>query len=235
MPPATDPRRHRYLADGGTLDYRLNRTTRRRIVIRADLDGLQVNAPPGASLAQIEAALEHHREWIMARLALQQQQVRTVLAEGVGIPLLGERRILQVRHGNPSLSCTDTAVTLTLRSNQSLANTFWRYLDRWFLDWLQPRADRFAVALGRPSPILRLSRAQRRWGSCSAAGVVRLNRRLVHLAPELVDYVLAHEMAHLVEMNHSTAFWRVVESICPQWRLYRRQLRESAAALPDFE
>jgi predicted metal-dependent hydrolase len=65
-------------------------------------------------------------------------------------------------------------------------------------------------------------------------GLIRLNWRLVQLAPALADYVVAHEAAHLVEMNHSRRFWAVVESLYPDWRAARRRLETAGAALPIF-
>ncbi len=71
---------------------------------------------------------------------------------------------------------------------------------------------------------IKLTSARTQWGSCTVAGVVRLNWRLVKMQLHLIDYVVAHELAHLVEMNHSPAFWRVVESVCPDYRQCRAEL-----------
>jgi len=76
-----------------------------------------------------------------------------------------------------------------------------------------------------------LSSARTRWGSCSASGHVRLNWRLVHLPIELVDYVIAHELAHLSELNHSPRFWQRVEALYPSWREHRAALRAYRLAL----
>ena len=72
-------------------------------------------------------------------------------------------------------------------------------------------------------------RAQR---PASRASGIRLHWRLVHLPPALIDYVVAHEVAHLLEMNHSPRFWAVVERLYPDWRVARRELRHAAAGLP---
>ena len=72
---------------------------------------------------------------------------------------------------------------------------------------------------------LRLSSAQTRWGSASADGSIRLNWRLIHFAPAIIDYVVAHELAHLREMNHSPAFWETVRSVLPDFERSREALR----------
>jgi predicted metal-dependent hydrolase len=89
-----------------------------------------------------------------------------------------------------------------------------------------------AAQLGQPLPPLALSAARTRWGSCSVRSGIRLNWRLIHLPPELIDYVIAHETAHLIEMNHSPRFWAVVETLHPDWRTSRQELKRLGAALP---
>ena len=80
---------------------------------------------------------------------------------------------------------------------------------------------------------LSLSAAQTRWGSASADGSVRLNWRLVHFGLPVIDYVVAHELAHLREMNHSPAFWEVVRSVVPDYERVRGTLRSEVLPLLD--
>jgi len=72
---------------------------------------------------------------------------------------------------------------------------------------------------------VKLSSATTQWGSCTVRGVVRLNWKLVRMPLHLIDYVVVHELAHLAEMNHSPAFWRVVEDACPEYKKCRAELR----------
>ena len=83
-------------------------------------------------------------------------------------------------------------------------------------------------------PAVGLSNARTRWGSCSSLSGIRLHWRLIHLPLPLIDYVVAHEVAHLVEMNHSPRFWSVVESLYPGHVAARKALRQAAAALPSI-
>jgi predicted metal-dependent hydrolase len=75
---------------------------------------------------------------------------------------------------------------------------------------------------------LKLSEAKSQWGSCTAYGSVRLNVQMIKLPPRLIDYVVVHELAHLRELNHSAAFWRVVESACPDYKSLRAELKAIA-------
>ena len=100
--------------------------------------------------------------------------------------------------------------------------------------WLQTEARRlfadrcahFAPQVGVQPRAIRLSSARTRWGSASANGTVRLNRRLVHLPLACTDYVVVHELAHLREMNHGPRFWAIVGSVLPGYAALRRELRK---------
>jgi predicted metal-dependent hydrolase len=106
-------------------------------------------------------------------------------------------------------------------------------------DWLKDQAwtlvaERVAGYAGRiamPPPSVRLSNARSEWGSCNAKGEIRLNWRLVQLPPMLAEYVVAHEVAHMIELNHSARFWAVVEALLPGHAALRRQLEEWTALL----
>jgi predicted metal-dependent hydrolase len=97
----------------------------------------------------------------------------------------------------------------------------------------EERCAHYAPRLGVRVARLALSSAQTRWGSASADGSVRLNWRLIHFALPTIDYVVAHELAHLREMNHSPRFWDVVRSVIPDVEAARGALRHEM--VPAFE
>jgi predicted metal-dependent hydrolase len=107
--------------------------------------------------------------------------------------------------------------------------------------WLQREAQRvfearcahFAAQLGVRVTRLSLSSAKTRWGSASAGGAIRLHWRLVQYPLATIDYVVAHELAHLREMNHGPRFWAVVGSVVPDYRTARRQLGSEPLAAWD--
>jgi len=105
--------------------------------------------------------------------------------------------------------------------------------------WLRAETERFAVPrvieyaarITTRQPSAKLSRARSEWGSCNQKGVIRLNWRLVQLPPDLALYVVAHEVAHLVELNHSARFWKVVETLYPGHERARKALDDWTALL----
>lgn len=108
--------------------------------------------------------------------------------------------------------------------------------------WLRERArerlaaasDRYAAALGKPYSRLTLRDTRSRWGSCTHDGGLMYSWRLILGHPEVLDYVAAHEVAHLRHMNHSQAFWAEVETLYGDWHSPRRWLREHGAELHRY-
>jgi hypothetical protein len=92
-----------------------------------------------------------------------------------------------------------------------------------------------AAKLGVDAPPAALSNADTRWGSCSARGNIRLNWRLIQAPPHIIHYVVAHELAHLKEMNHSSKFWAVVATMCPDYLNIRKQLKTLSPKLHTIQ
>jgi hypothetical protein len=107
-----------------------------------------------------------------------------------------------------------------------------KMVSRWYrgeaLILFEQRAAHYAQRLDVAPRAIKLSSAKAQWGSCTVSGTVRLNVQLIELPPRLIDYVVVHELAHLRELNHSAAFWRVVESVCPDYISLRSELKAVA-------
>ena len=101
-------------------------------------------------------------------------------------------------------------------------------------DALVPAARRYAELLGRQATSIALRDTRSRWGSCSAAGRLSFSWRLAMAPPEVLDYVAAHEAAHLTEMNHAPRYWAVVERIMPDYQRHRAWLKSEGRKLHDF-
>lgn len=96
---------------------------------------------------------------------------------------------------------------------------------------LQAACESHATALGRRFTRITLRDTRSRWGSCTADGGLMFSWRLIMAPPEVLDYVAAHEVAHLAEMNHSPAFWAIVARLMPGYQRHRRWLREHGGGL----
>jgi len=223
---------------GRRIEYRFARRRRRTIALTVDAQGLSVSAPLNAAWRDIDAFLSEKARWIVARLdewAGVPRAAPVLGLDGERVPVFGETLGLAVIAGRPDVRREGAELRISTRKPSS-AHRVITLLLRWLraqaLDALTPRTAHYAARLGRGAPPVSLSNAERQWGLCTADGAIRYSWRLVHLAPSLVDYVIAHEVAHLVEMNHSKRFWSVVESLYPDWRDARARLEREGAGLP---
>lgn len=225
--------------DGRTVPYILRRSARKTLALQLDSGGVRVSVPVGARPLEIERFIRSHARWLLKRLDRVPAQCSThvEIVDGCVLPLLaGEFR---VRTGLAACRSKwqragDGIEELCLAAGRDHAEELKKALRARALSWFCDRVAAFCQRLDVAVPQIRLSSARTRWGSCSSRSGIRLHWRLIHLQPALIDYVVAHEVAHLVEMNHSPAFWRVVESIYPDWRSARAQLRHVGRNLPVF-
>ena len=204
----------------------------RRISLRVSgLDGkVTLTIPRGVREAE---ALEFAREkqsWL--RQQLDRQATPVTVGLGAAVPFEG--RLLRIAAGSAR------AVHLTgdeLRvggAPETAGVRLQAWLKQQARDRLAIASDRYAAQLGRSYGRLSLRDTRSRWGSCSAAGGLMYSWRLVMAPPDVLDYVAAHEVAHLQEMNHSAAFWAVVARLCPAYEGPRRWLREHGAGLHRY-
>jgi predicted metal-dependent hydrolase len=245
------PRSQRELfLKGHRVAFELRRSRRRSIGFVVGPEGLSVSAPRWVGMAEIDAALREKEIWILRKLQEQRERAaRLVMAridwrEGGVVPFLGESVILvldprcsgAVLHTDAMALPGVPRLTLHLGLPQTAAPAQMRDLVQ---AWLQRQARRifeercalFAPRLGVRMRRLSLSSAATRWGSANADGSIRLNWRLVHFGLPVIDYVVAHELAHLREMNHSPAFWEVVRSVLPDYEQSRLALRDGQVPL----
>jgi len=241
---------------GHLVAYALKRGRRRSIGFVVGMDGLSVSAPKWVGLAEIDGALLEKGDWILRKLREQQDRARRLMAakvewrDGTTIPYLGDTVIvvLDARAGtepggavlNSDATGLPGVPSLTLHIGLPQAATREQIRDA-VQSWLQREARRvfeercrhFTQRLGVQYKRLSLSSAQTRWGSASVDGSIRLNWRLIHFALPTIDYVVAHELAHLREMNHSPRFWDVVRSVMPDFEKARGSLKDDL--LPVFD
>jgi len=240
-------RRRQIRVGNAVLEYRLLRSKRRSIGLIVDDDGLRLTAPKWVTLADIEQAIHEKQRWIFAKLAERRERSARRLRpdmqwrDGATLPHLGADLTLRLVAAQAAGVVHDSAVrALTVSLPPGAAE---QQLKERVQAWLQSEAARvfgerlplYAQRLGVCYQSFALSSALRQWGSCTAAGRIRLNWRLIHFALPQIDYVIAHELAHLREMNHGPRFWATVQSVFPEFQAARRVLRDSAPdALPVF-
>lgn len=228
------------------IPYTLRRSNRKSIGFTINAEGLSITAPQWVSQEIIDKAIQEKKPWIQNKLQQWQQQytATTHWQNGMQLPYLGKQIIVQLDplldscryEGNYNLAQHNDILYVNLPFTAG-APSIKTACIQWFqgraLACFETRLRYFQQSSGAKPARLRLSGATTRWGSCSSDGSIRLNWRLIHLAPELIDYVIAHELAHLKEMNHSPRFWAEVERILPGYEAAKTRLKQqSLRALP---
>jgi predicted metal-dependent hydrolase len=230
-----EPRRA--LLGGRDIAYRLNRSQRRkRIAFLVDEHGLTVHTPWRVSEAAVDHALRGAADWILRKLdewAARPRTPRRQWQTGEIIDYLGRALALELVH-DPLVALTEIGEGVlrvrtpvpgdTLAVRGLVVKWYRRHAERHFPE----RIDHYVTRLGVERPRIFLSDAAGRWGSCNAKREVRLNWRLMQAPGHVIDYVVAHELAHLVHLNHSARFWRTVERIFPEYESARAELAGSS-------
>ena len=228
----------RALLRGRPVEYRFQRRRRRTIGLRVNGDGLTVAAPLRAPWREIEGFLRAKAGWILEKLderAALGSPVTIFGETGEVLPLRGRPATLVVAKGDRAVlqAGDELRVSLPAPHNRGAVRALTlRWLKARALELLAPRVAHYAARVSLAPPPFSLSNARTQWGVCTAHGRIRLAWRLVHLDPALADYVVAHEVAHLVELNHSKRFWALVEWLYPYWREARERIERDAATLP---
>jgi predicted metal-dependent hydrolase len=239
--------KRRTMLDNIALDYSLLRSRRRTIGFLIDDDGLRITAPRWVTIAEIENAIREKQRWILSKLTERRERSARRLqpqmrwSDGGLLPYLGADITLRIDHRQATGIFFDE-VARELKVCLPADAGEQQLKDR-VQAWLQTEAKRlfgerlpvYAEQLGVRYRAFALSSATTQWGSCTADGKIRLNWRLIHFSLPLIDYVIAHELAHLREMNHSPRFWATVQSVFPEFQAARKALRERATeTLPVF-
>ncbi len=205
----------------------------RRLALRLDpAKGPVVTVPPRVSPSQTMDFLIRHRIWLAERLARLPGPVR--LMPGQRVPLLGVSHLI--------VHCPDARRGVWLDCGEIRVSGVVEHVERRVRDFLMTQARQIiplkarslAGMAGRNVARITVKDTKSRWGSCSSQGNLAFSWRLV-LAPETVlDYVVAHEVSHLFQMNHSAAFWRMVGTLCPHWQESRRWLKLNGHSLHGY-
>lgn len=229
------------------MQYQLIKSNRKTIAISFDRDGnLVVKAPYFVRKYEIETFLSEKSEWIedtLVKLRQAKEEEKKLclkLENGDELYCLGEKRILTVireERRRAKVNCVMGRLLLYVPYEADYTCKK-EQLEKWYrkeaADLLTAKANAFADRIGVHFEDIRVKDQKSRWGSCSSKGNLNFNWRII-MAPEPVcDYVVIHELCHLVYMNHSEDFWNLVSVYCPKYRQYKKWLKENGKRLYPF-
>jgi predicted metal-dependent hydrolase len=223
-----------------TPPYRLRRSdSALHLRILVDSDGVEVVAPNGVDPRKVELFVQSKRPWIektLNRLKVSEAEFPPPLLEDMGqLPYLGERLVLRVstEPGRQRAHVARRGQELHVRLGREtpLREAVEAWLRRQARTEVAARLDAAVARVGRSYSKLQIRGQRTRWASCSSGGAMSFNWRLLLAPPEILDYVVEHEVAHLDVQDHSARFWRLLGSRCPDWRDHEAWLRRHGHAL----
>lgn len=205
----------------------------RRISLRVSgLDGkVSLTIPARGTKREAVAFLREKEPWIRGHLAKRPET--SEVAFGQEIPVEGQMRLIQVGKGRSvTLEPYDIFVP---PGDDKVARRIQGFLKTMARDRLAEASDKYAKMLGRSFGNITLRDTRSRWGSCTSEGNLMYSWRLILAPADVLDYVAAHEVSHLAEMNHSSAFWAEVARLMPHYQTPRKWLKQHGAELHRFQ
>jgi predicted metal-dependent hydrolase len=216
----------------------------RRLSMRVFPGGrIEVVVPPGTGMPAVERFVARHRDWAERRareLTLQAPAAGSRRPEQVRLALLDREWAVEYRHDGRRraqwLDAGDGRLQLRLGSESEgeAGEALLKWLTALAGHHLSARLQHLGAELGIDYAQLQLRRQRTRWGSCSTRGTISLNVCLMFQRPEVVRYLMVHELCHRRHMNHSARFWRLVESFEPDWRALDAELLRGWRQVPAW-
>jgi predicted metal-dependent hydrolase len=211
---------------------RILRSRRRTIAVEIHPDGqIWIRAPMRTPRAVLDQVLREKADWIQSRLTQIQQaealNPQYAYSEGELHPFLGQQRPLRFAKAAPEVEAIYLPETSRGHAREALAAWYRVEAARVIPDMVHRLSDHFGLHPTR----VRLSSARTRWGSCSSKGTISLAWRLILAPPDIIKYVIIHELVHLKVPNHSSKFWDGVQACLPDYKTRRAWLRKNARFL----
>jgi predicted metal-dependent hydrolase len=217
----------------GSIPCTLTRSTRRTLSVAVGRDGeVVIHAPIRMPEYAIQKFVLEKEAWIEAkrREALERNRLHPPISVKTGehLPWLG---------GELELQMSRTVKRIRKEGNRLLlpegtgADALIRWIRKQARDHLNARLDMYAQRMGLIYKSLKITGATGRWGSCSHDDRINLSWHLMLVSPECADYVIVHELSHILHKDHSPAFWATVEEWIPDYRKYEKELKDHVAVM----
>lgn len=233
--PAPEPERVHHVA-GRALPLRVVENARaKRLTLRIDAGGqsLRVTIPPGLRKGEVERFLDRHRDWLELKLSCLPD--RPQLRAGVKMPLRGKPHLIihqPGKRGTVTVGIKDGEPALYVHGDEAhLPRRLADFLKREAKKDIEPLVAKHTETVGQPAKAIRFRDTSSRWGSCTSEGTLSFSWRIMMAPPTVIDYLVAHEVAHLREMNHGPDFWALCRQLCPRTDEARAWLKRNGSAL----
>jgi len=201
-----------------------------RLTLRRDGTAV-ATIPARGSEREARRFVDRHRDWLERARARQRRRPQGAEIWKIGTRILwrGEMAEIRLAAMNPPAVCAAADVFRVRQLDGDLRPALEALFNRRARIELPARAWELAAVTGADLKHVTVRNQRSRWGSCSAAGTISLNWRLIQTPDFVRDYIICHELTHLREMNHSSRFWARVEEVCPGWREAERWIKRNGS------
>lgn len=214
------------------MQYQMIYSKRKTICITVNKQGkVIVTCPVGCSHKKVEEFVMLKQNWIKKHLSRVQAILENPLAkpytacENQIVLLLGKP--IKICYSNNSVTSFDNNnLYLPIKSKDKLSCLKKFYIEKANL-YLQTRLQKISTLINIPYNKLKVTGFKCKWGSCSSSHEIKLNFKLILLAPQLIDYVIIHELCHINHQNHKKSFWQEVGKFCPNYSECRKLIKEN--------
>lgn len=239
--PAPTPVEEReHVVAGRSLPLRIVENDRaRRLTLRIDAggQGLRITVPPGLRRGEVEKFLHRHQGWLEQRLA--KVPDRPQVRPGIKLPVYGVPHMIvhePGKRGTVSVGSDENGPTLVIHGDRvHLPRRLTDYLKREAKREIEALVEKHTAKVGRRAKAVRFKDTSSRWGSCTSDGNLSFSWRIMMAPRPVINYLVAHEVAHLKEMNHGPKFWKLCEELCPDTERCKAWLKKNGSTLQAIQ
>ncbi|UWF58893.1 M48 family metallopeptidase [Brucella sp. 2716] len=213
--------------------YENPRAKRLTLRIEPGGKGLRITVPPGLPEREVQNFLNRHEGWIESRIAKLPDQ--PAVRAGIKIPIRGVAHLIVHQPGRGTVECIEGNILLVHGDPGHLPRRVADYLKREVRRDIEALVVRHTAAVGRKAKAVRFKDTKSRWGSCTSDGVLSFSWRIGMAPPPVINYLVAHEAAHLIEMNHGPKFWKLCQELCPDTERCKAWLKRNGSALQAID
>jgi len=215
--------------------YSIKREKRKTIGLYVKDQIISVKAPTSVSDKNIHDFINSKSQWILKKLEEQKHEEteKPKLYNGGNILFLGEQKTLYFEPGKAAIHEHNDALIIHHHQNTNIKKLLEQWLQKEAELYITERTHDIANTMREASRIRDITyrKTRSKWGHCTSSGDIQFNWLLIMAPPDIIDYIIIHELSHLKHMNHSAQFWQRVAQFCPNFKQHRQWLKSNAHKL----
>ena len=216
-------------------EYQVKRSRRKSIGLYVKEGIVEVRAPHYVSNTDIDSWVIEKADWVIERINEQviQEQEKPDISHGGNFLFLGEQREIEFIQGKPAIFEKEDKIIIARYAKTNTNKLLENWLKQEAQFYLQDRVQELAETMNESGNIngIQFRKTRSKWGHCTSRGILQFNWLIIMAPPEVIDYLIIHELSHLKHMNHSKRFWLHVADYCPKHKAHKLWLNNNGHKL----